>query len=126
MPYEHNYLELSDETDARGLPKPRIHYTAGDNERNMIAHADRVLRDIWRAAGAEDVWGFSRYPHTLGSCRMGDDPANSVVDADCRSHDVANLHVVDGSVFSSSLAVNPTLTIFAVALRAADRFLAAR
>ena len=125
LAYDHNYLELSDETDGRGLPKPRVHYTAGENETKMTAHADRTMRAIWSAAGAADVWGFSRYPHTLGSCAMGDDPDTSVVNADCRSHEVANLHVVDGSVFTTSLAVNPTLTIFAVALRAADRFLAA-
>ena len=126
LPRDCNYLELSDELDSRGLPKPRIHYTAGENETKITAHADRTMRAIWSAAGAKDVWGFSRYPHTLGGCRMGDDPAASVVDADCRSHEVANLHVVDGSVFTTSLAVNPTLTIFAVALRAADRFLASR
>jgi choline dehydrogenase-like flavoprotein len=52
---------------------------------------------------------------------MGADPATSVVNADCRAHDVDNLYIVDGSVFSTCGAVNPTSTIQAVALRAADR-----
>ncbi len=52
---------------------------------------------------------------------MGGDASNSVVNADCRSHDVANLFVCDGSVFPTSAAVNPSLTIEALAARTAAR-----
>jgi choline dehydrogenase-like flavoprotein len=52
---------------------------------------------------------------------MGEDPSTSVVDADCRSHDVRNLFVVDGSVMPAGGTVNPTHTVQAVALRAADK-----
>ena len=58
--------------------------------------------------------------HLLGTCRMGDDPTRSVVDRWGRAHDVPNLFVVDGSVFVTSAAVNPTTTIQAIALRTAD------
>ncbi|MCA1601252.1 MAG: hypothetical protein LC776_06290 [Acidobacteria bacterium] len=51
----------------------------------------------------------------------GHDPSNSVVDRDCRAHDVPNLFVCDGSVFPTSTAVNPSLTIEAIAARTADR-----
>jgi choline dehydrogenase-like flavoprotein len=51
---------------------------------------------------------------------MGDDPTSSVVDKWCKAHDLDNLYVVDASVFVSSAAVNPTLTIVANALRAGD------
>jgi choline dehydrogenase-like flavoprotein len=51
---------------------------------------------------------------------MGSDPRTSVVDADCRTHDVPNLYVVDGSVFPSASEKNPTHTIMALAARAAD------
>jgi choline dehydrogenase-like flavoprotein len=51
---------------------------------------------------------------------MGSDPRTSVVDAWCRSHDVPNLYIVDGSVFPSSSEKNPTLTIMALAARSAD------
>ena len=61
--------------------------------------------------------------HFLGTARMGNDPAVSVVNGDCVTHDIDNLMVVDGSVFPTSAAVNPTPTIQAVALRAADRLL---
>lgn len=55
--------------------------------------------------------------HQCGTCRFGDDPKTSVLDLNCRTHDVDNLYVVDGSFFRSSAAVNPTLTIIANALR---------
>ena len=62
--------------------------------------------------------------HQVGTCRFGEDPATSVLDIDCRTHDVNNLYVVDGSFFPSSGAVNPSLTIMANALRVGDRILA--
>jgi choline dehydrogenase-like flavoprotein len=58
--------------------------------------------------------------HLMGTARMGDDPKLSVVDANCQAHDADNLFVVDGSVFVTCGAVNPTPTIQAIALRAAD------
>jgi choline dehydrogenase-like flavoprotein len=54
---------------------------------------------------------------------MGENPAESVVDPDCRSHDVPNLFVCDGSVFPTIGSVNPSLTIEAIALRTAERLL---
>ncbi len=74
-----------------------------------------------RAAGGEDPWSADRTAHLLGTCRMGRDPGDSVVDANCRSHDVPNLFICDGSVFPSATAVNPSLTIEAIAARTADR-----
>lgn len=62
--------------------------------------------------------------HQVGTCRFGEDPTTSVLDIDCRTHDVDNLYVVDGSFFPSSAAVNPSLTIMANALRVGDRILA--
>jgi len=123
LPYDHNYLELSAETDARGLPKPRIHFTAGENEKRMTAHGDKLMRAIWAEAGAKEVWALERYAHIIGTCRMGDDPATSVVDADGAAHDVPGLYILDNSVFPSALSVNPALTIMALSLRTADRFL---
>ena len=123
LPHAGNFLELSDEKDARGLPKPRVHYTAGENERKLTAHAEALMRAIWAEAGAHDVWALDRHPHTLGTCRMGTDPDTSVVGPDGQAHDVPGLYIADGSVFPSALAVNPALTIMAVSLGTADRFL---
>jgi len=126
LPHDQNYLELSDETDARGLPKPRIHFTAGENEKRMTAHGGKLMRAIWTEAGAKEVWALERYAHTIGTCRMGDDPATSVVNADGAAHDVPGLYIVDNSIFPSSLSVNPALTIMALSLRVADKFFGRR
>jgi choline dehydrogenase-like flavoprotein len=61
--------------------------------------------------------------HQNGTCRFGDDPATSVLDTNCRAHDLDNLYVVDGSFFCSSAAVNPSLTIIANALRVGDHLI---
>ncbi len=123
LPYTSNRIELSDAPDARGLPKPRVHFTAGENERRMTTHAEALMRAIWDRAGARDVWSYQRYAHTIGTCRMGPQAPDSVVDQDGRVWDVPNLIISDNSTFPSSLSVNPALTIMALALRTADRFL---
>jgi choline dehydrogenase-like flavoprotein len=61
--------------------------------------------------------------HQVGTCKFGEDPATSVLDLNCRAHDLDNLYVVDGGFFVSSGAVNPTLTIIANALRVGDHLL---
>ncbi len=123
LPHESNYMELSDELDARGMPKPLVHFTANENENRMMAHATKQLHEIWAAAGASECWTLNRFAHQIGTCRMGDDPDNSVVDASGRSHEIANLYISDNSVFPSAQPTNPALTIMAVSLRCADRFL---
>ena len=123
LPSAVNFIELSDERDARGLPKPLSHFSAGDNEIRLHAHAEQVMRDIWAATGASDIWVYDRFAHVIGTCRMGNSAESAVVDRDCRSFEIPNLLIADNSVFSSALSVNPALTIMAVALRAADRFL---
>jgi choline dehydrogenase-like flavoprotein len=64
--------------------------------------------------------------HQNGTCRMGDDPATSVLDANCKAHDLDNLYVVDASCFVSASAVNPSLTIIANAIRVSDHLLQER
>ena len=64
--------------------------------------------------------------HQNGTCRMGHDPATSVLDANCKAHDLDNLYVVDASCFVSASAVNPSLTIIANAIRVADHLLTDR
>ena len=123
LPQEGNRLELSDERDGRGFRKPLIHLSLSDNEKRLCDHAERTMRGIWEAAGATDIWRFDRTAHTIGTCRMGTDPADAVVDPDGRSFDVPNLWISDNSTFPSALAANPTLTIVALAMRTADRFL---
>ncbi|PNY79524.1 ribonuclease BN [Deinococcus koreensis] len=126
LPQPGNFLELSDEPDGRGLPKPRIHFSWGENERRMNAHATRLMTDLWTAAGASGLWTLERSAHVIGTARMGRDPRRSVVRPDGRAHDLENLYISDNSTFPSALSVNPALTIMALSLRTADGFLAAR
>ncbi|MBD2102795.1 FAD-dependent oxidoreductase [Leptolyngbya sp. FACHB-261] len=96
----------------------------------LIKRWTSVLKQVDRA---EHTIPFSIYPrnmmpiqsvgHQCGTCRFGEDPKMSVLDLNCRAHEVDNLYVVDGSFFPSSAAVNPTLTIIANALRVGDHLL---
>jgi choline dehydrogenase-like flavoprotein len=61
--------------------------------------------------------------HQNGTCRFGPDSKTSVLNLDCRAHDIDNLYVVDASFFPSCGAVNPSLTIIANALRVGDHLL---
>lgn len=94
---------------------------------NLRPHAEllRRTRRIVRDAGFPIVFsqrmGIETNSHMCGTAVMGEDPAASVVDPNCRAHDVRNLWIVDSSVFPSSAAVNPALTIAANALRVADK-----
>lgn len=123
LPYERNFLELAAETDEFGVPRARIHFSYGENELRMSRHAANLMHAAWKAAGGTDLWTFERSAHVIGTCRMGVDPATSVVDPWGRSHEIENLWLCDNSIFPSSLAANPALTIMALALRSTERFL---
>lgn len=123
LPNNNNFLELSEERDEMGLPKPRIYFSNHENEKRLSAHAERYMTEIWTIAGAKNIFTVPRNAHTIGTCRMGNDPLDAVVDAQGKSFDIPNLYIADNSVFPSSLTVNPSLTIMAVALRTADLFL---
>lgn len=110
-------------TDSDGIPTPRIESGREQNNLDLVAwHIDRA-REALNAAGATHVLVEPIMPeqpgHLLGTTRMGDDPATSVVDQFGRTHDVPNLFIVDGSIFVTSASVNPTNTICALALRCA-------
>jgi choline dehydrogenase-like flavoprotein len=109
--------------DAFGLPVPLLVSEPRDNDRAMIRAISASLRSLLEAAGATSISGNEYGPglssHYLGTCRMGASPATSVVDAWCRSHDVPNLFIADGSVFVTGGAANPALTISALAMRTA-------
>ena len=116
LPLEDNRISLGPDGGIR------VAYT----ETNRAAQ--EKLMDVLE--GALTAIGFDRFlrvpmplgvvNHQCGTCRMGEDPATSVVDPTGRAHDLANLYIADASVFPSSAATNPTLTIAANALRVAD------
>ncbi|MCY4147174.1 MAG: GMC family oxidoreductase [Chloroflexi bacterium] len=116
------------------LPDPNNRITLGTNgglrvhwqPNNRAAHRQLARRaaGMMRAAGYPLVFtqtlGIETNSHQCGTARFGDDPATSVLDALCKTHDLDNLYVVDSSFFPSSTAMNPALTICAQALRVAD------
>ncbi len=85
----------------------------------MIMAGTIKLGEILQAAGGASKFTIDDTAHILGGCRMGNDPRRSVVDQWCRSWDVPNLFICDGSVFVTSSGVNPSLTIQAIAARTA-------
>ena len=126
LPEEHNRVTLDPGlTDSNGIPAPKISYRLSDNSQRMLAHGVARATEVLEAAGARRV--FTESPmrvagwHLMGTARMGDDPERSVVNAWGRCHDVKNLFVIDGSIFVTAAAVNPTCTIQALALYVADR-----
>ena len=125
LPEETNRVELdADLCDADGIPAPKVHYRIGENSKRLMEFQVARAEESLMAAGAVETTAANllRYSgwHLMGTARMGDDPATSVVDRNQRAHDVANLYIVDGSVFVTSSGVNPTNTIAALALRTAS------
>ncbi|HEY6455864.1 MAG TPA: GMC family oxidoreductase [Steroidobacteraceae bacterium] len=122
LPQEANRVTLDDETDQYGLKVARITYSWGENDKCLIAHALQQMQESLSAAGVKHLFRQEDDTnHLAGTARMGFDAETSVVNADCRSWDIPNLWVCDGSVFPTTGGVNPSLTIQAIALRTADR-----
>lgn len=116
------------------LPDPENRVTLGSDGRvnvrwqpnNRVAHeklisaARKMMQDAGFPFVAVQRMGIDTNSHQCGTIRFGTDPATSVLDSYCRTHEVDNLYVMDSSFFPSSAAMNPALTIAAQALRVAD------
>ena len=126
LPLATNTVTLDDEvTDRFGRPGLRVTYKDHPDDLAMVTFLRDRAAEILEAAGATKVWkdpvmeqnvGF----HLLGTCRMGNDPDSSVVDRYHRSHEVRNLFICDGSSLVTSGRGQPTMTIQALAFRAAE------
>jgi len=130
LPVETNGFSLDpDVKDAWGLSALRMTFRDHPNDLKMMTWMkDRAL-EILEAAGARTKWSTPVVEqefvvHLLGTCRMGNDPKKSVINADHRTHDVKNLFLCDGSSLVTSGRGQPTMTIQALAYRAADRITA--
>jgi choline dehydrogenase-like flavoprotein len=126
LPVETNNVTLDPHVkDAWGLPAARITYRDHPDDLKMMRFMQARGKELLEAAGARQVWarpiqeqsfGF----HLMGTCRMGNDPQQSVVNKYHRAHDVPNLFICDGSSMVTSGRGQPTCTIQALAFRAAD------
>lgn len=136
LPMEQNGVDLDPEVKDRfGLPVPRVTKKHHANDLAMYEWFEKKLVEVAQAAGAKSVRP-GRNPevhisetraqkgnaHNHGTARFGDDPSKAVLDRWCRSHEVPNLWVVDGSFMPTTGGYNPTLTILANAYRVADHF----
>ncbi|WP_017346193.1 GMC family oxidoreductase [Pantoea sp. A4] len=124
LPDANNRLTLSDKKDWLGLPKPAIHYDVGEYVRRSAREYSLPLaHKIADAMGATEKkfsTQFNQSKHIMGGLVMGHDAGNSVVDVECRSHDHPNLFLPGGGNMASTACGNSTLTMTALAFKAAD------
>jgi choline dehydrogenase-like flavoprotein len=121
LAYAGNRVELSDETDEFGVPRPKVTFDYAENEKALREEIHRVAREIFETAGARmnDFVISEGNDHAMGGCRMGGDPSASVVDRNLQAHDHPNLFVCDASVFPTPGGAQPSQTIMALATRLA-------
>ncbi|WP_135366136.1 GMC family oxidoreductase [Halosimplex halophilum] len=115
----------TDETDDHGNPVPDVSWGVGNHAIAAMEHAQEIQRRILttmgaRVTGQTDVHDPGPARHPMGTTRMGTDPAESVVDTRLRTHDLENLSIASSSVFPTGGAMNPTLTIVTLALKAVE------
>jgi choline dehydrogenase-like flavoprotein len=137
IPNEHSYCDLDPDTvDQWGIPVLRFHWEWSDNEIKMAKDMQETFRALVEAAGGtyySEAKPDGNRPygiadggviiHELGTARMGNNPRTSVLNKNCRAHDVKNLFVTDAAAFVTNPDKNPTLTILAVSWRASEYLL---
>ena len=121
LPELHNRIELDyDHCDSSGMPGVKVFYVPSDNTKNILKHGIEMSKTVFSAAGAKVISSFAPVKHSgwhlMGTARMGDDPATSVVNRYGQAHTVKNLFIVDSSIFVTSGAVNPVATAQALTL----------
>ncbi len=123
MPQETNRITLNRAVaDKHGLPVPNVNFDDHANDVAMREHGYTQAEKLYASVGATGSHRTPPYPatHNMGTARMSEKPQDGVVDKWGRTHDVPNLFVSDGSVFTTGAAANPTLTIVALAIRQAE------
>ncbi len=111
--------------DAHGIPTPVVRFRFSENDHALWNASNQGMTEIFSHLKGKVFPSFGKAPsgfasHEVGTIRMGKDPHTSVLNGYCQARDVKNLFVTDGSCFTTSSEKNPTLTIMALSLRAAD------
>lgn len=131
LPLDRNNITIDPTLkDPWGRPSLRVTYRDHDDDLATARFLQSVAEEVVDAAGAIQQWSHEVEPqrggpHLLGTCRLGNDPQTSVVDRYHRSHDISNLFICDGSSMVTSGRGQPTMTIMALAFRAAEHIAAA-
>lgn len=120
LPNPDNRITLGEEKDEYGVPRAKVTFSYGENDRKLIRHAIGTMSSILEAAGGKPEFVVPDTAHLMGGCRMGSDSSNSVVNSYGQTHDIPNLFVCDASIFVTSGGGNPTNTVMALASRTAD------
>ncbi len=119
-----NHITLHETAhDHYGLPIPVVKYDFHPNSMAVFAHASKRSEQLFASLGGRrmlSTLGVGGGCHNMGVARMSADAKDGVTNRWGQTHDIPNLFVSDGSLFSSSAAANPTLTIVALAIRQAD------
>ena len=128
-------ITLDKEKDVLGMPRANLHWVLTPLEKHSIRKIYELIGQQIGKSGAgrvklmEYLWDEkdTAWPaftgggwHHMGTTRMSDDPANGVVDANCKVHGIANLHIAGASCYATAAAPNPTLTVIALSLRLSD------
>ena len=124
LPHPENRIIPSPiEKDALGIPKPEFYYAIDDYVKRSAVHTKEEYAKIAKLMGGTDIRfddSFANNNHICGTVLMGNNPKDSVVDADCRTHDHENLFIASSGTMPTVGTVNCTLTIAALSLRLAD------
>jgi hypothetical protein len=135
QPNPDSRVKLGTERDSLGMPRTVLDWKLTDLEGHSISVLAHAIAREWKRLDLADLdpdavpiqgrqlgrhGGFTDASHHMGTTRMGIDPATSVVDSHCRVHGYSNLYIGGSSVFPTGGFSNPTLTLIALALRAAD------
>jgi glucose dehydrogenase len=130
LPQQYNQVTLADETDAFGIKRPKIKFKIDDYSRRTFVYAQTVLIRILEKLKATEIKpevptevGYGSAGHIMGTCRMGNNEKDSVVNTYGQCWEHKNLYLLGSSVFPSGGTANPTLTIAALTLRSVENFI---
>jgi len=139
IPNDDSYCEIDPNVvDRYGIPVLRFHFAFSEHEVRQAKHMQETFREIIHEMGGtpltpmptrEQRYGLANggnIIHEVGTTRMGNDPATSVVNANCQAHDVKNLFIADGGPFVTNADKNVTWTILALSMRTSEYIARAR
>jgi choline dehydrogenase-like flavoprotein len=131
IPFRDNRVTLTDEIDALGCPRAKIHYEFSKDDIASVKRVQEILGEALTETGlgtydppkesAEVIRQQTGIHHMMGTTRMSEDPKEGVVDRDCRIHGFRNIFIAGSATFATGSYANPTLTNIALSLRISEK-----